>query len=487
MLPLRFTVNNMPTLLFYNNRISTSPSPSEAIITSLWRTHESCKVSICMLVYNHEKYISESINSILNQKTNFPFELLIHDDASTDNSQKIIREYELKYPNIIKAIYQKENQHSQGINPSVHYNYPRTKGEYISICEGDDYWCDPYKLQEQVDYLEKHKEISLCFHQASLINYFNASHPAKTIGTYATQNEIVPFEKTLYLTNGMVPTASCMIRAEVKEKLRLFMKERPHLTLGDRFLQFFGSYPNGSFYINKIMSVYRLGTENSWSASIAKNPEHKIRHEKVMLLAFTELNKEVNYALSDKIAVIYLQRLLWFFRPQINQDSPLQSGILDKPTISSNTLKDPGIKKLEPKFFNVQKEIYKTLKNWSLEAGEKIIFGAGSGCKLILETIGSLNISAIVDRDNKRIGETINTVPIISLSNLTQYDNYTILVSVPSSDKTELNKELKKYGISDKNIHYLFDSAVKWLTDNPFTEEELDGVYKSVNIADRTY
>lgn len=477
----------MSTLPIANNKINIPTPPSEDSITSSWRAHDSCRVSICMLVYNHEKYISESISSILNQKTNFPFELLIHDDASTDNSQKIIKDYELRYPNIIKAIYQTENQHSQGINPSVHYNYPRTQGEYISICEGDDYWCDPYKLQEQVNCLDGHKEINLCFHQASQISYFNASHPEKTIGTYAEQNKIIPFEKTLYLTNGMVPTASCMIRSEVKERLRLFMKERPHLTLGDRFLQFFGSYPNGSFYINKIMSVYRLGTENSWSASIAKNPEHKIRHEKVMLLAFTELNKEVNYSLSDKLAVIYLQRLLWFFRPQINLDSPLQPTILDKPTINSNTLKDPGIESLEPKFFTVQKEIKQTLKDWSQKSGAHIIFGAGSGCKLILETIGSLNISAIIDRDNKRVGETINTVPTISLDNVVDYDNPNILVSVPSSNKVELNKELKKLGIPDKNIHYLFDSAIKWLADNPFTKEELDEVYKSINIADRTY
>lgn len=469
------------------DKIHTYHPPAEEEITSLWQENQPCKVSICMLVYNHEKYISEAINSILNQKTNFPFELLIHDDASTDSSQKIIRNYELKFPNIIKAIYQKENQHSQSINPSVHYNYPRTQGEYISMCEGDDYWCDSYKLQTQVDYLDRHTEINFCFHQAKQISYFSSSLHTRTIGTYSTHNDIIPFDKTLYLTNGMIPTASCMMRAEVKEKLRIFMKDRPHLTLGDRFMQFFGSYPNGSLYINKIMSVYRLGTEHSWSASIAKNPEHKIRHEKVMLLAYNELNKEVDYQLTDKLAVTYLQRLLWFFRPQTNYDFPLQAGILDKPTINSEALQDPGIKTLEPKFMAIQNKIHETLISWKAKNDDKIIFGAGSGCKLILETIGSLNISAIIDRDNKRVGETINTVPIISLNNVVNYDNPSILVSVPSSNKVELNKELKKLDIPDKNIHYLFDSAIKWLTDNPFTKEELNEVYKSINIAKRTY
>lgn len=464
----------------------TGTPPEQSTIMSSWE-HKACRVSICMLAYNHEKYIIHALNSALNQITRFPFEILIHDDASTDQTASIIRSYQKQYPKIIKPIYQEKNQHSQNINPSVHFNYPRCTGEYIAFLEGDDFWCDPRKLQIQADALDENKELNLCFHQAYRINYFNTHQDITIIGSYAKNNTTIPFKSTLFLTHAMVPTASCMIRQQTKEKLRLFMKSRPHLTLGDRFMQFFGSYPKGSLYINKVMSAYRLGTENSWSASIAKNPEHKIRHEKVMLLAFTDLNKEVNYALTDKIAIIYLQRLLWFFRPKINQDSPLQAGILDKPTINSSSLKDPSIKKLEPKFFTIQHEALKTLKTWSQLSGKKIIYGAGSGCKLILETIGSLNISAIIDRDSKRIGETINTVPIISLDDVVNYDNPSILVSVPSSDKIELNKELKMHGVSDKNIHYLFDSAIKWLAENPFTEEELDEVYKSINIADRTY
>ena len=86
------------------------------------------------------------------QKTDFPFEILIHDDASTDGTADIIREYEAKYPDIIKPIYQTENQYSKGIKVSQVYQFPRAKGKYIALCEGDDYWTDPYKLQKQVDF-----------------------------------------------------------------------------------------------------------------------------------------------------------------------------------------------------------------------------------------------------------------------------------------------------------------------------------------------
>lgn len=463
-----------------------SPPPSQSKIMSSWKT-KSCKVSICMLTYNHEKYISCALNSALNQITNFPFEILIHDDASSDQTPEIIREFHKLYPDIVKPIYQKQNQHSQNINPSVHFNYTRCKGEYIAFLEGDDYWCDPYKLQLQADTLDKNKNFNLCFHQAYRINYFNNNQKITTIGNYAKKNATIPFENTLFLTHGMVPTASCMVRHNTIEKLRLFMKERPHLTLGDRFMQFFGSYPNGSLYINKAMSAYRLGTEGSWSASIANNPEHKTRHEKVMLLAFTELNREVNNKLSDMISVIYLQRLLWFFRPTINQEQPLKSSILDKPSVSFNAINDPGIKVLEPKFIYIQNEILKTLKKWNNQKGTKIIYGAGSGCKIISDTIGSLNITAIIDRDNKRTGETFNSSPIVSVKDLKRYNSPKILVSVPSSSKAELNNELNKYGVSTDSIYYLFESSINWLTNNPFTEKELEEVYKSIFIYKKSY
>lgn len=118
-------------------------------------------VSICCLTYNHTLFIRQCIDGFIMQKTKFPFEVLIHDDASTDGTADIIREYELKYPDIIKPIYQTQNQYSKGILISRKYNYSRAKGKYIAMCEGDDYWTDPDKLQRQIDLLENNKNISL--------------------------------------------------------------------------------------------------------------------------------------------------------------------------------------------------------------------------------------------------------------------------------------------------------------------------------------
>jgi len=116
------------------------------------------------------------MKGFLMQKTTFAFEILIHDDASTDGTQEIIREYEAKYPDIIKPIYQTENQYSKGINISISYNLPRTKGKYIAFCEGDDYWTDKDKLQKQVDFLENHSEYSLCSHRFKVYNIEEAKY-----------------------------------------------------------------------------------------------------------------------------------------------------------------------------------------------------------------------------------------------------------------------------------------------------------------------
>lgn len=119
-------------------------------------------ISICCITYNHGSFIRQCLDGFLMQQCNFEYEILIYDDASTDDTQAIIKSYELKYPDIIKPIYQTHNQWSKGvrgINPR--FNFSRSKGKYIALCEGDDYWTDPLKLQKQVDFLEGNPEYNL--------------------------------------------------------------------------------------------------------------------------------------------------------------------------------------------------------------------------------------------------------------------------------------------------------------------------------------
>lgn len=126
-------------------------------------------VSILCLVYNHRNFIRKCLDGFVMQQTNFPIEILIHDDASTDGSAEIIREYEKKYPMLFKPIYQSINQYSKGIPVSHTYQYPRCSGKYIATCEGDDYWKDPLKLQKQIAFLEEHPDYGLSHTEADML------------------------------------------------------------------------------------------------------------------------------------------------------------------------------------------------------------------------------------------------------------------------------------------------------------------------------
>lgn len=123
------------------------------------------KVSVCCLTYNHAKYLRQALDSMLCQITDFQYEIIVLDDASTDETQKIIKEYCQKYPKLIRSVLQKENQYSKGIAVVNEIFYPLAKGEYIAYCEGDDYWTDPCKLQQQVDFLDSHPKYIACTHE----------------------------------------------------------------------------------------------------------------------------------------------------------------------------------------------------------------------------------------------------------------------------------------------------------------------------------
>lgn len=120
------------------------------------------QVSIRCFAYNHERFIRQCLDGFVMQKADFRFEAIVHDDASTDNTAAIIREYAEKYPDIIKPIYETENQYSKHDGSLTRIMNAHTRGKYIAMCEGDDYWTDPYKLQKQVDFLESHPDYVMC-------------------------------------------------------------------------------------------------------------------------------------------------------------------------------------------------------------------------------------------------------------------------------------------------------------------------------------
>ncbi|OQX73022.1 MAG: hypothetical protein B6D61_13025 [Bacteroidetes bacterium 4484_249] len=127
-------------------------------------------VSVCMITYNHEPFIARTIESVLSQKTDFPFEVVIGEDFSTDGTRKICKKYQERYPQIIKLLNSDKNL---GVNQNLIRTLKSCKGKYIATLEGDDYWTDPLKLQKQVDLLETHSKYNLCFTNCSVVDENN--------------------------------------------------------------------------------------------------------------------------------------------------------------------------------------------------------------------------------------------------------------------------------------------------------------------------
>ena len=230
-------------------------------------------VSISCITYNHEPYIAQTLDGFLMQKTDFPFEVLIHDDASTDRTADIIREYEQKFPKIIKPIYQKENQYSQGKREiSETWNFPRAKGKYIALCEGDDYWIDENKLQMQVDFLENNLEYGMCYTKAKQFIQKKRKFSRRRFGT-----DVRDFEDLLFNGNR-VPTLTTVFR---KDLLNSYLKEiypqDKGWLMGDYPMWLYFAHESKVKFFDKVTSVYRV-LENS--ASHSRNIEKSVNFTK---------------------------------------------------------------------------------------------------------------------------------------------------------------------------------------------------------------
>ena len=258
---------------------------------------EEIGVSVLCATYNQEKYIRQALESFVMQKTNFPFEVIVNDDASTDKTPEIIKEYAEKYPNIIKPIYQKENQYSKGISIIMECCYPKAKGKYLAWCEGDDFLIDENKLQMQYDIMEKNPNCHLCLHKVGLISKDGKSLN-RTLPNFNLQEKIISTKEFFKLTipNHNFHTSSYFLRREeYKNYIVDFMNIRKmfrNCGIGDiPILLYFGQL-NEIYYINKIMSNYRMFSLNSWSSRVKlKSANYLIQKHNDFIKAIEEFDK----------------------------------------------------------------------------------------------------------------------------------------------------------------------------------------------------
>lgn len=258
-------------------------------------------VSISCITYNHAKYIRQCLDGMLMQKTDFRYEILIHDDASTDGTDDIIREYETKYPDIIKPIYETENQYSKGIRISATYNYPRAKGKYIALCEGDDYWTDPCKLQKQVDFLDNHLDFSMCFTGAKVKCEVNniTSNLYEDLKTQEYWGDDI-------ISKWIVPTCSVVFKKDILQ----YIPNNTRFCVGDNVCFLTCAKHGRVFCISEPTSVYRRQSDG-W-VSTHKDSESLLEwleHYKALLEYFPEYKNSIKHQISKSYAMLFFNSM----------------------------------------------------------------------------------------------------------------------------------------------------------------------------------
>jgi glycosyltransferase involved in cell wall biosynthesis len=216
-------------------------------------------VSVCCITYNHAQFIRTALDGFLMQKTDFPFETIVHDDCSTDGTAEIVKGYQEQHPDLIKAILQTENQRSKG-KKVLSIALGKARGKYIALCEGDDYWTVFDKLQIQVNYLEKQAQCSACFHNTLKV-YEDHSQPSIEY-CQNLDKELYDFEDLL--VTYILHTSASMFRHSLIETLPEWVTP---LKMADWPLHILLSLQGPIGYINQVMSVYRIHAGGVWSGS----------------------------------------------------------------------------------------------------------------------------------------------------------------------------------------------------------------------------
>lgn len=271
------------------------------------RNQPEVMVSICCITYNQKDYIRDALEGFVRQETDFVWEVLIHDDASDDGTADIIREYAARYPDRIFPILQEENQYSRGMtNISGTFNFPRARGRYIAMCEGDDFWTDVHKLQKQVDYMERHPDCSLCFHSAR-VEVQGRALTERQMRPYRRSRKVLP-EEIIDKTSGY-PTASLLFRRSMVEHLPDFYVQAP---IADIPLQLMAAARGWAYYMDRPMCVYRLGGAASWTTLMKQGDYEKKQRDyaRAMKRMYEDFDQESGGRFHG--TVVRAVRRLWY-------------------------------------------------------------------------------------------------------------------------------------------------------------------------------
>jgi len=254
---------------------------------------ENPLVSVLLITYNHDKFIAQAIKSVLMQQVNFKYEIVIGEDCSTDGTKDIVIDYQKKYSDRIKLLLQEKNA---GMHKNFIDTYYSCRGKYIALLEGDDYWTDPYKLQKQVEFLEKHPDYAICFHNMQII-YEDDLHMNRL--SNINQQEITNIENLA--SGNYIYTASCIFRKYLSEIPDWFYQ----CPVGDYPLHLLNARYGKIKFIDEVMGIYRVHKGGIW----------EIKSDSFRMEKWIEMLEMIRYKFNKDINKIMRKNIsLWHFR-----------------------------------------------------------------------------------------------------------------------------------------------------------------------------
>ncbi len=286
-------------------------------------------VSVAVITYNHEKYIAEALDSILMQKVDFKYEIVVGEDYSTDNTRKILLEYVAAYPDKIKPLLHETNT---GGLPNFIETLKACKGKYIALLEGDDYWTDPLKLQKQVDFMESHREYNMIFHNAEVQHY---TKDGVTIEPFNPENGNRDYSANDILRSWCIPTASVLCR---NEKQYRYLEKNLWLPVGDTPYFLKCASLGKLYYMAETMSVYRRVSTGFMDSGITHTPEFRLTFIKYLKTLYNDFSDILDKEIIDrKISIQYFWTAFAFNK------SDSKESYLSYNTNSPTTFKDMDI------------------------------------------------------------------------------------------------------------------------------------------------
>jgi len=411
-------------------------------------------VSVICLAYNHREYIADAIEGCLSQIVNFKYEMIIHDDASVDGTADTIRQYEKKYPGIVKGIYETENQYSKSdhfIELVQEKIMSEADGKYVMWCEGDDYWIDPTKMQRQIDYLEENPDCAMVVHGAAVLDMNHVK--VSVLPKYWTDKNISP-EEIINHPDGYIGSATMAYRME-DFVLRGFYSEAG---IGDYTARLYCLTKGRIYYMDRIMSVYRFGYKGSWQDSQKNSSYLRFRHciEIIRFLALYDYNTDSKY-------LRYISKEIDKYvdiATDINSTEDIRDHITD-----AKLREDIDYQPYLDEIFRIYDQIHsldhcdEKIINFVRHYEKVLIMGAGKYAAILAEQLSNnkIEFDGFVVSPDKKGEKEYRGKPVYKMDKL-PYDskNVGILVGIHAGAWEEVESALIENGAEHYYCPYLF-------------------------------